>query len=134
MKGEQAPSTSLIDIQPRPTSRQLGTNPRALGANPRALRTGADDADDQSFDPAAVARFEKLRNLRLQLARQKQLPPYCICHDSTLRSIAKLAPDTLAKLEHVKGMGPYKVKMYGEQIIAALKDEAAPLEPRYVDE
>jgi ATP-dependent DNA helicase RecQ len=136
MKGEQLPPASLSDIVPRATSRQMGTNPRALGTNPRALRAAAvtDEADDQDFDPAAVARFERLRKLRAQLARDKDLPAYCVCHDSVLRTIAKQAPDTLAKLEQVKGMGPYKIKQYGEQLIAAVTQDAAPLEPRYVDE
>jgi len=138
MKGQQLPPTSLIDIVPRPTPRELGTNPRALGTNPRAAggtKLGAVAEDDQTFDPAAIARVERLRQTRLQLARDQQLPPYCICHDSTLKLIAKYAPDSLAKLEQVKGMGPFKVKKYGEAILAALKEEApAASETRYVDE
>lgn len=70
----------------------------------------------------------------MELARQRDLPPYCICHDRTLREIAREAPDSLAQLERVKGMGPHKIKTYGQAILAALKDEAAPSEPRYVDE
>ncbi|HYO10341.1 MAG TPA: ATP-dependent DNA helicase RecQ [Tepidisphaeraceae bacterium] len=134
MKGQQPPPTTLADIVPR-GSRAAGIN-RATGTNPRALGTNPKDRaeDDEPFDPGAIARFERLRGVRSELAREKQLPPYCICHDSTLKSIARRAPDTLAKLEQIKGMGPHKVKMYGEQFIAAVKDDAAPLEPRYVDE
>jgi ATP-dependent DNA helicase RecQ len=46
----------------------------------------------------------------LELARQKQLPPYCICHDSTLKQIAQIAPRNLEALEMVKGMGGKKVE------------------------
>ena len=42
--------------------------------------------------------------LRLRLAREKQLPPYCICHDSTLKLIARHPPQDLAALERVKGI------------------------------
>jgi ATP-dependent DNA helicase RecQ len=139
MKGHQLPPASLIDIVPRRTPREQGTNPRALGTNPRAAgaaagKLSAVDDDDQTFDPAAIARFERLRQARLQLARDEQLPPYCICHDRTLKLIAKYAPDTLAKLEQVKGMGPFKVKKYGQTLLAALKQEAATDAIRYVAE
>jgi ATP-dependent DNA helicase RecQ len=125
MKGEQLPPASLVDMVPKRTPREMGTNPRALGTNPRARRdAGGDEDDAQSFDPAAIARFERLRGVRSQLAREKQLPPYCICHDKTLKLIASQAPDTLARLEQVKGMGPHKVKQYGEAILAAMREEA----------
>jgi len=138
MKGETLPPASLIDIVPKRTSREMGTNPRALGTNPRALAEA--EEDQEPFDPAAIARFERLRNVRLNLARERQLPPYCICHDKTLKLIAKHAPDSLARLEQIKGMGPHKVKQYGEALLAALKQEASGgggagvAEPRYVDE
>jgi ATP-dependent DNA helicase RecQ len=132
MKGEQLPPATLADIVPRATPRQLGTNPRALGTNPRAV---AELEEDQAIDPATMARFERLREIRLNIARERQIPPYCVCHDSTLKLMAKRVPDSLAKLEEIKGMGPYKVKQYGELFLSALKgEESAPAEPRYVDE
>ena len=68
-----------------------------------------------------MARFEKLRSARAELARARDLPPYCICHDSTLRLIARFAPKNLQGLEQIKGMGPYKVQLYGERLLEALK-------------
>jgi ATP-dependent DNA helicase RecQ len=136
MKGEQLPPAMLIDILPNRTPREAGTNPRAVGTNARARRGDSKTGDDEEpVDPATSQRFERLRNLRLQLARERQLPPYCICHDSTLKQIARNAPDSLARLEQIKGMGPYKMKMYGEQILAAMQqDGELSDEPRYVDE
>ena len=57
----------------------------------------------------------------MRIARDKQLPPYCICHDSTLKLIAHFAPENIEALERVKGMGPYKVRMYGEAFLEAIK-------------
>jgi ATP-dependent DNA helicase RecQ len=130
MKGEQLPPASLIDIVPKRAARESSSS-RGGSAKAEA------EEDQSSFDPAATARFERLRSARLQLARDRQLPPYCICHDSTLKQIAKYAPDSLAKLEQIKGMGPYKVKMYGDAILSAVKEDAPAgesAEPRYVDE
>jgi len=82
-----------------------------------------------------ISRFERLRAARTQLARQRQLPPYCVCHDSTLKLIAKHAPDSAARLEQIKGMGPHKVRMYGDALLQAVRDdEAVSDEPRYVDD
>jgi ATP-dependent DNA helicase RecQ len=133
MKGEQPPPASLIDIVPRRTPREAGTNPRALGANPRAVR-GEAGPEDEINDPDTARRFERLRAVRLQLSRERQLPPYCICHDRTLKLIAVQAPDSVAGLEQIKGMGPYKVKMYGDVLLSAIRGEDAPAEPRYVDD
>ncbi|MDQ3440544.1 MAG: ATP-dependent DNA helicase [Planctomycetota bacterium] len=135
MKGEQNPPATLIDIVPRRSLRETGTNPRALGTNPRATRDRGDaQADEEMSDPQVMGRFERLRTARSQLAKQRQLPPYCICHDSTLKLIAKHAPDNSARLEQIKGMGPHKVKMYGDALLQAVRDEPVAEEPRYVDE
>jgi ATP-dependent DNA helicase RecQ len=55
------------------------------------------------------------------MARQRELPPYCICHDSTLKLVARFAPASLTDLERIKGMGPHKVKMYGQQLLDAMQ-------------
>jgi len=129
MKGQQPPPASLSDLirtgqrADGTNPRALGTNPRALGTNPRARAVKRDEADfaEEHSDPETIARFEKLRAARLDLARARELPPYCICHDSTLRLIARFAPKSLESLEQIKGMGPYKVKLYGEKLLEAIK-------------
>jgi ATP-dependent DNA helicase RecQ len=120
MKAEQPPPASLTDLRPA-NSRAAGTNPRALGTNPRAVRARA-EAAEIDIDPDQQARFERLRQVRTQLAREKNLPPYCICHDRTLKSIALRAPQDLAALESIDGLGPYKIRMYGEALLAAVND------------
>ena len=127
MKGEQQPPVTLIDILPRPTPRQLGTNPRAPATNPRAV--AEEEFEAYQNDPEVLDRFERLRKARTRLAAERQLPPYCICHDSTLKLIAVRAPGTLAALEHIKGMGPNKVRMYGEPLLRAVASSSpSPLE------
>ena len=71
-----------------------------------------------------LARFQRLRTARAELARERQLPPYCICHDRTLKLIAQVAPGDAEQLERIKGMGPHKVKMYGQRLLEALRDPA----------
>jgi ATP-dependent DNA helicase RecQ len=114
MKGEQPPPASLIDLIP--------TRAADVREARREKFAVAEEVDVQ-VDPQSLERFERLRQMRLELSRDRQLPPYCICHDSTLKLIARFVPDSLERLEQIKGMGPYKVKMYGERILAALKND-----------
>jgi ATP-dependent DNA helicase RecQ len=116
MKGEQLPPASLVDLIPRRTA--SSSSPTTVR---RIVPVGKEDAGASTLSPEALDRFEKLRAVRSQLARDKQLPPYCICHDSTLKLIANSAPADIGALEQVKGMGPYKVKMYGEAFLGALQ-------------
>jgi ATP-dependent DNA helicase RecQ len=62
-----------------------------------------------------------LRKARSELARDKAVPPYCICHDSTLKLIALNTPADLHALENIRGMGPNKVRLYGEALLKALR-------------
>ncbi len=124
MKGEIPPPTSLVDLVPTGRgTRASGTNPRAMGTNPRARRaTGIEPPeDDYQPDEEAMERFNRLRVARAELARLRQLPAYVICHDSTLKLIARHAPHDAAALEQIKGMGPHKVKLYGEALLSALR-------------
>lgn len=69
----------------------------------------------------AQSRFDKLRELRARIARERGLPAYVICHDSTLKQLALQLPRDAAALAGVKGMGPYKIKMYGEAFLDVLR-------------
>jgi ATP-dependent DNA helicase RecQ len=111
MKGQQQPPASLADLLPRRGSSSSGERRRSV----------SEQKIDGNFSPEAQRRFERLRSIRAQLARERDLPAYCICHDRTLRLIAQAAPANSDALEQVKGMGPHKVRMYGQAFLAALQ-------------
>lgn len=116
MKAEQLPPTSLADLAP---SRR--TRIERESSSPRISVRSGPAQSEESLDPDAEERFERLRSLRAQLARTRQVPAFCICHDTTLKEIALAAPGDLSALEQVKGMGPYKVKTYGPAFLEALR-------------
>ena len=84
----------------------------------RAVWNGAIDRH-----PGLVARCTGTGDVQaaIRFARERDLPAYCICHDSTLKLIAKEPPESLEAMEQVKGMGPYKVKMYGQRLLESLR-------------
>jgi ATP-dependent DNA helicase RecQ len=127
MKGEQLPPASLVDLVPRRGAGSSGDRPVRkpavdLGDGRRFVPAELEEAEGNgTLSPEAMRRFERLRAVRTQIARERQIPPYCVCHDTTLKLIADVAPGDVSGLEQVKGMGPYKVKMYGQAFLEALK-------------
>jgi ATP-dependent DNA helicase RecQ len=97
---------------------------RQRKAEPRdALRRSRKDVE--SWDGVDRDLFERLRALRLRLARERGVPPYVIFHDATLREIARLKPRTRAALRHVYGVGERKADDLGDAVIAVVDRERA---------
>ncbi len=123
MKGEVPPPGTLADLIPRrreQTARTAGPyNP--ISRQPPRRTEPAEDAEDFQSDPETDARYAKLKEVRTGLAREKQIPAYCVCHDSTLRAIARANPGDADALQQIKGMGPFKVQQYGDAFLAAVR-------------
>jgi ATP-dependent DNA helicase RecQ len=58
-----------------------------------------------------------LRAWRLLRAKEANVPPYVILHDSTIENIAAFKPTSLQDLGTVAGIGEHKIKKYGDQIV-----------------
>ncbi|MCF8246207.1 MAG: DNA helicase RecQ [Saprospiraceae bacterium] len=74
--------------------------------------------------------FEHLRQLRLDLARKKGVPPYIIFGDATLEEMAAERPTTEADLSQISGVGEQKLREFGrvfldgiQEFLLAKKDE-----------
>jgi ATP-dependent DNA helicase RecQ len=65
--------------------------------------------------------FERLRAWRLAEAKAQGVPPYVIFHDSVLREIAAVRPDSMAVLARIKGVGASKLERYGALVLAAVE-------------
>jgi ATP-dependent DNA helicase RecQ len=65
--------------------------------------------------------FDRLRDLRLRLARDQGVPPYIIFHDASLREMARLRPQTREQLARVSGVGGRKLERYGDEFLAVLR-------------
>ena len=65
--------------------------------------------------------FDRLRAVRLQIARARGVPPYVIFHDTTLRELARLKPTTVDALQHVYGIGAKKAQQLGEVFLEEIR-------------
>jgi ATP-dependent DNA helicase RecQ len=88
-------------------------------SKPTVARTGGGGGDDDG--PVDEPLFTRLRELRAKLARQEQLPAYCVFHDRTLVALARAKPATLDELAQVPGVGPSKLAKYGAAFLDALR-------------
>src|SRR5687767_6164800 len=68
--------------------------------------------------------FERLRTVRLEIARSRGVPPYVIFHDATLREMARLRPTSLDALLAVKGVGARKADDLGGVFLDAIRAHA----------
>jgi ATP-dependent DNA helicase RecQ len=69
--------------------------------------------------------FERLRALRLDVARSRGVPPYVIFHDTTLRELARLKPTTPEELRRVYGIGARKAEELGGLFLEAIATHLA---------
>lgn len=61
--------------------------------------------------------FERLRSLRMEIARQEQVPPYLIFSDKTLVAMCAAKPATREEMLCVTGVGEVKLEKYGERFL-----------------
>ena len=64
--------------------------------------------------------FDRLRAVRLKIARDRGVPPYVIFHDTTLRELARLKPASVAELSGVYGIGARKAETFGRDFLAEI--------------
>lgn len=66
--------------------------------------------------------FEHLRQLRLDIAREKGVPPYIVFADATLEEMAAERPATEDDLSKISGVGEQKLREFGRRFLDAIQE------------
>jgi ATP-dependent DNA helicase RecQ len=74
----------------------------------------------ESWDGVDRSLFDTLRNWRRAEADERNVPPYVIFSDRTLREIARVRPSTLVQLREVYGVGDAKLETFGRALLDVL--------------
>ncbi|MGE0043065.1 MAG: DNA helicase RecQ [Vicinamibacterales bacterium] len=81
--------------------------------------------ESESWEGVDRELFEALRAMRLEIARERGVPPYVIFHDTTLRELARLRPTTMEGLQHVYGVGAKKAEDLGAIVLETIRESIA---------
>jgi ATP-dependent DNA helicase RecQ len=79
-------------------------------------------ADTVSWEGVDRELFEALRELRRELAQQRQLKPYLVFSDATLRQLAGVRPSTLERMRLISGVGDLKLRDFGDRFLQVIND------------
>jgi ATP-dependent DNA helicase RecQ len=72
------------------------------------------------FDDYDVEMYDKLRDLRTQIASAKGIPPYIVFSDKTLKDLSSKVPQSKEEMLAVHGIGEVKFERYGEAFLEIL--------------
>lgn len=95
---KEQPKKSQAEKKPKKSRFQSGTAGSALSEEDEPL-------------------FQRLRTLRLELAREEKVPPYIVFSDKTLVHMCILKPKTKEEMLKVSGVGEHKYGKYGERFL-----------------
>ena len=81
--------------------------------------TGDDDEVNTGSGPATTdpVLFDLLKNMRKQVAKEKNLPPFVIFLENSLEDMATNYPTTLPELEKIQGVSKGKAMRYGKKFV-----------------
>ncbi len=87
--------------------------------------SGSRKTNKRSTDALASAGFklfEKLRQLRLAIAKEEAMPPYIIFSDKTLIDMCEKLPENKQQMLAVSGVGENKFNKYGQKFLEEIAD------------
>lgn len=86
--------------------------------------------EDKSFDQKF---YEELRELRYTISQEKELAPFMIFQDVTLREMASYFPQGKSSMLKLKGMGAKKYENYGERFLHKIIEYAKAKDIREIE-
>ena len=117
--GDSSTRMPQADPMPAPRTSDRRELPRSDIPRPQGRQY---DPDAQPTE-VEQRRFDKLREVRAQLSRRESIPAYVVAHNAALRAMAQANPRTKEELINVNGFGPAKVERFGDDLLAAIRDE-----------
>jgi ATP-dependent DNA helicase RecQ len=104
----------------------LKARPALLLPKQRKLPEKKRKRSGSAFQGVDDSLFEKLRALRLELAKARNVPAYHIFGDATLQEMAARRPQSENELLEITGVGEKKRKEFGARFLEVLKTTLPP--------
>ncbi|HIH94218.1 TPA: DNA helicase RecQ [Methanosarcina acetivorans] len=101
------------NIQPSTTEYSTATDILKKAKSGGLLKSGTE------HDPIL---FERLKALRKKIALKRNLPPYIIFSDTSLKEMASKFPQTPEEFHSITGVGDHKLRKYGDDFLQEIGD------------
>ncbi|MCP2015184.1 hypothetical protein L1280_002345 [Deinococcus sp. HSC-46F16] len=118
---EAADDESASAPEPTPQPDPVPATPDLAPDLPVAAEAGAapDPAADLTDEQAAI--YARLREWRNAEAKRQEVSRFIIASNATLAEIARRVPYTMDDLKAVRGMGPERLRKYGEKLLEVVR-------------
>jgi ATP-dependent DNA helicase RecQ len=120
--GDKVPLLGLNDASWEVMRGQRGVRLVQLVRRKKGEKAERSKADTISWEGVDRELFEVLRGERRKLAEERQVPPYIIFTDYTLRELARVRPSTLERMRLVSGIGDAKLREHGDRFLQLIRD------------
>lgn len=96
------------------------------------MKVDEEKAEPENDSEAAVSvlpgdlLYLRLRQLRMEIAREEGVPAFVVFSDATLRDICTKQPQNKAEFRNVSGIGEFKAEKYGARFLKLLQELPRP--------
>jgi ATP-dependent DNA helicase RecQ len=97
-----------------------GRTPVIVRESPAPAARRSKRAEDVTGGPYDAAVFRALRDLRKELADERDVPAYVVFSDAVLRAMARELPRTPAQMRAISGVGEKKLADFGSRFLAEI--------------
>ena len=87
---------------------------------PKTSKKNKNTKEVLNIDNNDLQILTSLKELRLNIAREKSIPAFVIFPDSSLIEMAKIKPQNLQEMIKINGVGPSKLKKYGTSFLEVI--------------
>lgn len=105
---------NVADTEPAPARKRRRRDKSAVAGD------GAAVPDAVPAHPHAETILARLKSWRLERAQALGKPAFVVFGDRDLTGIANAAPRNLDELARCRGIGPHKLELYGEELLAEI--------------
>ena len=96
--------------------RKAAEHPKTAAASTRKTR------NSDLLNSRGLELFERLRSLRIKIAKEEGMPPYIIFSDKTLVDLCIRAPKSREEMLKVSGVGEHKFQRYGQAFLEEIRE------------
>jgi ATP-dependent DNA helicase RecQ len=122
-----------LSVTPKANEALFGDTRVTLRGERPAVSAKAERAGKRAGEPGyalSEGLLAKLKELRLEIAREEKVPAFIIFSDAALVDMCLKRPRTEAEMLAVSGVGQVKQRRYGERFLQLLRQEAPSADPR----